>query len=354
MAAVVVMGAGGVTGRRLAESLQAAGHVVTRVPADADVAAVRAAGADLAVLAVRDVADRAALMHRLVAAGTSVLDAGADALPSGGPADDAYERLDAAARAGGVVAVPAAGAGLGDLLAAAAAEAVRGPREVHVCWAFPDRGGWRRALAPGYRATAAGRVTGPLSGPVEGRGVQEERTGEIRRLAWFPRPIGPAHAAVVPGPEAQAVPRHAPAVRVARTYLAMPAWRAELLQATATLARHPRVHRLIDRRWSPGGDPVVGPDAVRWACVAEAAGSDGVARAWANGRDPVGLGVGTVVALAAAVLAGHCDAGALPPARVDVPTALLDRLAAATRLRWSLIRPRPADGPSWQGGPRAG
>jgi hypothetical protein len=171
--------------------------------------------------------------------------------------------------------------------------------------------------------------------------VVEELPGEVRRLAWFPRPVGPVHAAGVPAPEPLTVPRHVPSARTVRTYLALSSWRAELLQAAGNLARRPRGRRLLaDRLTSRAGTPSVAQRAAaRWACVVEAEGEEGVARAWAYGTDPYGTGAASIVALAEAVLAGRADAGVVPPALVEVPADLLDTLSARTDLRWSVSRP---------------
>ncbi|HSK22731.1 MAG TPA: hypothetical protein VK906_06130, partial [Egicoccus sp.] len=168
---------------------------------------------------------------------------------------------------------------------------------------------------------------------------EHERVGETRRLAWFPKPIGPAHAAAVPGPEPVTVAVHTPGIRQARCYLALPTWRAEVLQATGGLLRSPRWRDVVGRRLEQGDEPATGADGPRWACVAESRGGDGVARAWAYGRDPVGLGVAGLLTLAAAVLAGRVDAGVLPASLVDGPSALLDRLSVTAGLRWSVARP---------------
>ncbi|MFA9429037.1 hypothetical protein [Egicoccus sp. AB-alg2] len=330
MGTITVLGAGGLTGRRLVRALGERGHLVTGA---ADLAA--AADADLAVVAVRDPDRRAELLGEAARRGLHAVDAGTDAVV----AEVAYDGLDGLARQAGVVVVPAAGSAVGDLLAATALAAVRGPVEVHVTWAFPDRGGWRKAVAPGLRGRAAGVLARPMPVLLDGRHT-EELAGEARRLAWFPRPIGPAHAAAVPGPDPLAVQRYAPGLRVARTYLAVSAWRAELLQGTANAVRAPWLRAVVQRRWERGDEPVEGAAAPRWACVVESRGTAGeVARAWAYGRDVVGLGVDAVVALSEAILAGHADAGATPPARIEVPATLLDQLSARGRLRWSVARP---------------
>lgn len=334
MATIVVVGATGVTGRRLVAALDEAGHEVVPARSDADDRRAVVGIADLVMVAARDPQVRGDWLAAAAEFGAHGLDAGADAAV----ADRAFDDLGAPARAAGVTLVPAAGAGVGDLLAATAAGAVRSPDEVHVCWAFPDRGGWRRALAPGFRATAAARLAAPMPVRYDGR-RGHERIAETRRLAWFPKPIGPTHAAAVPGPEPVTVPVHTPGVGLVRSYLALPTWRAEWLQATGGLLRSGRWRDLVARRLEQGDAPTTGAQAARWACVAESRGDDGVARAWAYGRDPVGLGVAGLVAMAGAVLDGRAAAGVVPAAEVDAPSTLLDTLSVTAGLRWAVARP---------------
>lgn len=336
MATIAVVGATGVTGRRLVAVLAAAGHTVVPAPAGsgADARAAALEAADLAVVAARHAPERGDWLAAAADAGVHAIDAGAD--PD--VAVRAVEGVRGPAGTGGVTIVPAAGSAVGDLLAATAIGAVGDAIDVHVCWAFPDRGGWRRALPPGFRATATDRLAAPM--PVRRDGVTDlEQVAETRRLAWFPKPIGPAHAAAVPGPEPVTVALHTPTVALVRTYLALPTWRAELLQAAGALLRSPRGRRLVARRLEQGAEPGADGEAARWACVAESRGRDGVARAWAYGRDVVGLNVAGLAALTDAVLAGRAASGVVPAAAVDAPATLLDRLSVTTGLRWSVSRP---------------
>jgi hypothetical protein len=334
MAAIVVVGATGVTGRRLVAALGDAGHEVIPARAEGDDPGAAVRAADLVVAAARDPLTRGEWLEAAVRHGVHALDAGADP----GVAQRVVDDLGAPALAAGVSVVPAAGAAVGDLLVATAAGAVRSPAEVHVCWAFPDRGGWRRALAPGFRATAADRLAAPMPVVLDGR-REQERAGDTRRLAWFPKPIGPTHAAGVPGPEPVTAAVHLSGVVTVRSYLALPTWRAELLQATAGLLRSGRWRDTVGRRLEQGDEPDTGLHAPRWACVAESRGVDGVARAWAYGRDPVGLGVAGLVALADVVLEDRAGPGVLPASMVDTPARLLDRLSVVVGLRWSVARP---------------
>lgn len=348
MATIVVVGASGVTGRRLVAAFGEQGHAVVpaRSDAAADVRHAAVAGADLVVAAARAPQARRDWLADAAASGTHALDAGDDPVI----AAETVDALGPLADRAGITVIPAAGAAVADLLAATAIGAVRAAEEVHVCWAFPDRGGWRRALAPGVRATAVDRLAAPMLVLHDGR-RGHERVGEIRRLAWFPKPIGPTHAAAVPGSDPVIVALHAPDVGLARTYLALPTWRAELLQATGTLLRSPRWRDLVARRLEQGDEPATGATAARWACVAESRGRDGVARAWAYGRDAVGVGVAGLVALAEVVLDTRAPVGVVPAARVGSPAPLLDRLSVTAGLRWSVARP---SGPGTGGVANAG
>lgn len=252
---------------------------------------------------------------------------------------------DEAARGRDVRVVPGAGLqGLvGDLLAALAAAPLADVEEVHVAYATP--GARRGARSVGHRATLAGLLAAPVPVRVDGRDV-EERLAEARRLAWFPRPVGPRHAAATHGGEPLTVPRHLPGVRTVRTYTARSTGASEATQALGGLACWEPAGRLL-RAVAGRGAPGSGPDAAtraatRWACVVEAATSAEVGRAWAYGHDPHGTTAAIAVAVAEQLLAGRPAPGVLPPAAVTDPGALLDELAARTDLRWGRARsPRP-------------
>ena len=134
--------------------------------------------------------------------------------------------------------------------------------------------------------------------------------------------------------------RHLPGVETVRTYEAVTGWRAELLQATANLARSERGRRWLARRAAAGPPP---PTAVeraetRWGCVAEVAGSATVGRAWAYGHDPVRLTALIATVLARTLLATPAHVlpgGAVAPSEVIPARAMLDELAERTDLRWS-------------------
>jgi short subunit dehydrogenase-like uncharacterized protein len=340
-----VLGAEGFTGGLLVEELSRHGH--EPVPLDdaplraGDAATLRTAltTCDLAIstLGPGDPVVRA-VVDAAIATGTHLVDLAGD------PATlrwAAAER-DAAAREAGVTVVVGAGFASvpGDPLAHLAGHALTSPREVHVCYAFPSAGGFLAALSGGTRRAIAERLGEPGLAVHHGELV-EELPGETRRLAWFPRPVGPAHAAGVPGPEPLTVPQHVPSARTVRTYLALTSWRAELLQAAGSLARWRAGRRFLERRLTArrAAPTPARRSTTRWACVAEAAGEEGVARAWAYGTDPYGTGAAAAVALAEAVVGGHADAGVIPPSLTEVPAELLDTLSARTDLRWAISRP---------------
>lgn len=257
----------------------------------------------------------------------------------------AYDEIDPRARAAGVTAVPAAGFDyvLGDLLADRAAEAVGFPEEIHVAYKVLGGGGLLGIASAGTRRTVAAQLGRAGVARVRGEMVAE-RMGEARRLAWFPRPVGPAHAVGIPGGEPLMVPRHVPAVATVRTYLAMPTWQAEASQLLAAAARFGPVRRslgsLLER--GPEGPRDERRQAVRWACVAEASGEAGVARAWANGRDVYGFTATAMAVVARRILAGSAPTGVVAPAEVAPAADLLDELTVEADLRWSVIRPEPA------------
>lgn len=365
MPTLAVLGASGFTGRLVvAECLRQGHHPVLigrdpqRIEAsidnDVEVAAIRRA----------DVGDPTALREALdgvdvvlttvgpfAQLGHDVLDAAIDTgthyVDSTGEQPFIHWALterDVAARDAGVVAVPAAGFDFlpGDLLASLAAGAVAWPSQVHVAYTVPSSGRSARRVSAGTRRTISAQLGRPGLAFEHGELI-EEMPFESRRLAWFPRPVGPRHAAGIPGGEALTVPRHVADVRTVRTYLAVPSWKAEFGQMGANLARWAPARRVIRRaleRGSSNPSPEVRTQ-TRWGCVAEVEGQDGVARAWAYGHDVYGLTAVSMVAVAEEILAREPLAGVRSPAAVSDPGELLDTIAARSDLRWSVARPEP-------------
>lgn len=262
----------------------------------------------------------------------------------------AFDAQGDAAAAAGVVCVPAFGLEfvVGDLLADLAAVELDEVAEVHVAYAVRGAG---MAASRGTRATIAallGREGGKGVAVREGRLV-EEGFGEARRLAWFPRPIGPRHAAGIPGAEPILVPRHVAGVAEVGTYLALPGVLTDLGQVAARAAAVEPVQRVLGRllRLGPEGPSESRRERTRWACVAEAVAprpddatadaQPAVARAWAHGRDVYGL-TGEIVALGAARLVREAPrvTGVVAPAEAFDAAGFLDELADAAGVVWSV------------------
>lgn len=226
--------------------------------------------------------------------------------------------------------------GIGTLLGAVALDRAERPRALHVAYGLLPRAdrAWR-LLGPTARTAAIDAVLAGGPARVDGVSVPEP-LAVGRRLAWFPSPVGPAHAVAVPGHEALSL-TGAPTVR---TWVAAGSLRAEALQAVGRVRPGGRAAGLVRRRASR---PRRGPtEALRWAVVAEVRdGDDGVVRAWANGTDPV-VATGALLGATAERLATGEHGGADSVVAVAPVGALLDTLANAGALRWSVARPVPS------------
>lgn len=283
----------------------------------------------------------------------------------------------------GVTAVPACGYDFvpGDLLAHLAAAAVPRAREIHASYLVRGPG---MVWSQGTRRSIAAVMGGP-SAAFEGERLVDEGVAEVRRLSWFPKPVGPRHAASFPGGEPLTVPRHVPDVETVRTYFAVPGILAEAGQFAANLVSWEPAKRLARRVLTAGsGGP--SPERrrrVRWACVVEASsggtttirpdhrgappaeeshlsgdsgsgsqpgpavgpGSPGeqdapihIARAWAYGTDIYGFTAETLAAGAARLLEGDTPAGVVAPAEAFDPESFLDDLAGTAGIRWHVRR----------------
>ncbi len=362
MATIAVHGASGFTGRLIVEQLAAAGHsviaigrdeaqVLAAVPEQVAGVVVRQALSDdlpalVAALEGADVVVNAAgpfvrtgqtVAHAAVAAQVHYVD-----ITGEQPFIRwLYKSVDVPAQRAGITMVPAAGYDFlpGDLLASVAASKVVGARDIHVSYAIlgSRRFGPRSSL--GTRRTLALLIGAPCLAFVGSEEV-EEIIGEARRLAWFPRPVGPRHAASVAGGEALFVPRHVPGVSTVRTYLAVGSFQSEVLQLLSTASRARAVNSLIGRILSRGRNPSMqARKATRWAVVAEAAAAGGVARAWANGVDPYGFTAFAAATVAERLSIGTAQPGVQSPVQVVDATALLEHLAANQWLRWGCVKP---------------
>lgn len=329
MSTITVSGADTHVGRLVVQEIEDRGHKAIR----RDLAGT---GGGLEGDVVIDLAPGTSVLAAAVAAGIPVIDASQDQAHL----RRVFDELDGPARQAGVAVVPGCGVRhlVGDLLGAIAAAAVGAPRAAHVAYAFPD--GLVRSATPEVRAGLAASLGTTGLARQDGRDV-EELPGEARRLAWFPRPFGPHHAAGIAGGEAVTLPRHLTDLETVRTYLALSTAAAEGLQFVANAARWEPARRLLTS-WLLRGD---GPSreraaGARWACVAEVEGSDGLARAWAYGHDVPRLTAAALVEVADIVAGGGgAPAGASSPAQIMDPGAALDRLGRRSDLRWNLKRP---------------
>jgi short subunit dehydrogenase-like uncharacterized protein len=359
VATIAVLGAGGQTGGLLVAELRRTGHRVVALGADTRTRDGSAA-ADEHRQATGDAAGLAAALH-----GVDVLvDVAGPYHPRGGIGLEAALRagvhhLDASlepaatahvhaqherARSAGIATVSAGGfpAAVLDLLGLSALAAVDGASELHLATTFPGGGWWRHGAGPATRRVLADLLTGPMTAVVDGA-LTDEPIGEARRLAWFPRPVGLAHAAGVPGTAVLSAHRRDPGLATVREYLALAGWRAELLQLAAGTTGWAPARRWLHARVE---GPATTPDAarrsaVRWACVAETRGEQGTVRAWANGHDPAATSAACLAVLAEAVLA-HGQPGAHTPAQLAPSGQLLDELTASREVRWAVIRPEPS------------
>ncbi|MFN2555372.1 MAG: saccharopine dehydrogenase NADP-binding domain-containing protein [Nitriliruptorales bacterium] len=371
MAVVGLLGASGYTGRLVARALDRRGMAFVAAGRHPQRLRTAVEGLDHAQsVRVVDVHDRDALtalcrevdvlattVGPFVALGQPVLEAAVAApchyLDACGEQPFlawAFETQGGPAAKAGVSAVLACGFWgiMGDLLAHLAAAAVAGAVEIHA--AYIARGAGISA-SKGTRTTISRLLARRGHAFLDGHLV-EEGLAEVRRHAWFPRPVGPRYTAGIPGVEPLTVPRHVPEVRLVRSYIALPGPLLDLTQLIANLARWEPARvaatRLLER--GPEGPGEKGRQSVRWACVAEAEGATGeVARAWAYGRDPYGLTAEAMAAAAERLVAGLGEAtGCVAAAEALDPAGLLDDLADATGLRWS-VRTSASDDPHGTG-----
>lgn len=226
------------------------------------------------------------------------------------------------------------GAGLSPVLGTCLARVAIGDdtddvREVHITYALP--------MSRRDRDDDLAMVTAALLA-AEGREwhhgePRRPLVAEGRRLAWFPAPIGPHHAASLPLSDAVVVRRVMP-VQTVTVSVTMRSWMAELVQVAG---RDGSFGSVLRRRFSKPATEVTAyrRSAQRWAVVVEVVTPAGVTRAWANGSDLWAAHGDVVVAMAGA--ASDVGGGLVTAAEVD-PVALLDGLSDHGTLRWVVRR----------------
>lgn len=237
-----------------------------------------------------------------------------------------------------------AGAGfagaIGDALAVVAAGSLVGPDRVDVTVYVPSRRSLLAGATPRERSELLAAVTTPMAVLADGE-VVTERIAEARRLAWFPRPVGPHHAAATPGPHWRTLPDALPGVRTVRSALALRSSSAEVLQGLGNLSRLGAVEGWVRRRAARPG-PDRGTAGERWAVVVEVATAGGdLVRGWAYGHDRHDLTAHVAAVLAPRVGTADASPHGRPVGATAVmpPDELLDELAARTDLRWSVTEP---------------
>jgi len=255
--------------------------------------------------------------------------------------------------AAGVTAIPAMGFDFvpGNLAAAVAVGEVDGATTAHVSYAVGRASDGAPRSSRGTRATLASMIGRPGLARVNTRLV-DEWPGEVRRLAWFPPPLGPRQVAGIPGGEAITLPLAYPSLATVRTYVAVKGWQAEAMQAIASLGRYEAVGRFVRRRVTSS---TAEPDedaraATRWSVIAEVARDDPgsaapahLARAWVAGTDMYGFTAHSAVAAAERLTATNQQgrpvaSGVIGPAQLgDVPE-LLDDLSGRAGIRWGIVR----------------
>lgn len=229
---------------------------------------------------------------------------------------------------------------VGDAVAVLAGRQLLGPTRADLTVYVPSRRSLLSGATPRERAELLREARSPMPVLVDGT-VTTARIAEARRLAWFPRPVGPHHAAAIPGTHWRTLPRALPTLQTVRTALALRSSVAELLQGLGHLARFDTVGAVVDRRAARPG-PDRGTAHERWALVAEVATPGGdLARGWAYGHDRHGITATVAALLAARLPTADAAAAGLPRGATEVMAAqeLLDALAADTDLRWSVTEP---------------
>ncbi|MEX0831460.1 MAG: NAD(P)H-binding protein [Nitriliruptoraceae bacterium] len=255
--------------------------------------------------------------------------------------------------ASGITAIPAMGFDFvpGNLATAVAAAEVHDATTAHVSYAVGRASDGAPRSSRGTRATLASMIGRTGLARVNGRLV-DEWPGEVRRLAWFPPPLGPRQVAGIPGGEAITLPLAYPSLATVRTYVAVKGWQAEAMQAIASLGRYETVGRFVRRRvTSSTAEPdQAARTTTRWSVIAEVAHDDAgstvpaqLARAWVAGTDMYGFTAQSAVAAAERLAATSGQAqpvppGVIGPAQLGQAPVLLDDLSDRAGIRWGIVR----------------
>lgn len=217
---------------------------------------------------------------------------------------------------------------LGALLADVALASVDEASEVHVTLLLPIRSRRRDEVTSEIVRLL---LEAPSVSWWQGR-RREDGVAEHRRLAWFPRPMGAQHAAVV-GLADVALVRRRHLVPTMTVSVAMRSLQSELVQAAGAGGPFGRwLRRRLSSSRRPPSEERRARD--RWAVVVEVVTDEGVVRAWANGTDVVGAHAQVV----ASVVAADTQVRARSPVDLGAQ-ALLDDLSDRGALRWAVRRP---------------
>lgn len=256
----------------------------------------------------------------------------------------------------------------GQLAAGVAAQRCRDPSMAHVAYAVGRSAPRSSRTSRGTRTTVASMLGTAGLARVDGALV-EQKLAQARRLAWFPRPVGPRQVASVPAVEALLLDQTVPTLTDIATYFAATGRQAEFMQAASWLSRFSPVRSLIARRLARANDPTPqAREATRWSVVAEVGhaagdpdphdrtGPAGAIRSWVTGTDPYGFtahavalavdllkggeqrsgDVASAVALADSELPLRAIAGVVGPLSLASPEHILDDLARRCGLRWGV------------------
>lgn len=329
---MLVLGGGGRLGRRVV-ALLAERHAVEVV--------VLGRGATTAQVGSGDVVCNLATTDPDVVVPWVHAGAGAAGYLDAAPTDVTHRALGPVPGGAPVVLGTGWSGGVGEAVAVTAAERLEHPTRADVTAWVPSRRGLLPGATPRERRDLWRAAGEPVRVLVDGR-VEVESVAAGRRLAWFPRPVGPHHAVTVPGPHWWTLPRVVPGLATVRSGLALRSSSAEVLQGLGQLARRrPRPDgwpRLVPRRAADRGTA-----GERWAVVAEVSDPAGdLARGWAYGRDRHEVTAQVVAVVASRLARGDVPAGlrgAVGTAELLDAAELLDELAARTDLRWSVTGP---------------